>query len=177
MSSLIRPFQVECGIDDVTVETWKICIDLNNQKGKGPYFHNQFARGIRLVSCATIQGQVGTTDTWISQCGVIVALNNSRALVASPCPCSIITGPGKLYDHKEWYSPWGYDLLVKDGQAQNLVALTDSVTAIRANATLKDADDNDVLPEVGDIVCGVQKFAGAGTDAIVAFRCLQYVLI
>lgn len=166
------PFQVEAVISAAAATSFMIAIDLDNANGS--YKHSRRARGIRLFSCRSVQSQTDlTSDIWASGVGVIVAINGTRAVVAAPCACDLITAaPSRPAADSYTAMTFGYEMRVVDGALANYVGPTVEITDINTGVTLDDAAGNSITPAVGDVILSLASDSPDGTATTA--RCLQY---
>lgn len=159
-----------------------LAIDFDN--GKSRHRHASGGKGIRILCRTPIAGQSNKTDGWGCECGVVVAIDNQKTVIASPFPATIPclpfrdTGLQNLPIEYNLY-PVGCDATVRDGQLVGSSCAFTEYATFNSSAPVKNGWNDDVILTVNDVVMlvhGNMDLGAAPTGTFNSGLCCQYLI-
>jgi hypothetical protein len=134
-----------------------MAIDLDNNGGKGPYFHDKGAKTINLKWRHGFIRKSKAADEWALLGATVLAIDDKEAKLAVSGPCGFhprIGSSDLTCTILENFIPGGFDLSVVDGKMAKMAGGIDFMVLPNVNTftPIPDPSGNMVIPGVGDYV-------------------------
>jgi hypothetical protein len=134
-----------------------MAIDLDNNGGKGPYFHDKGSKTINLKWRHGFIRKSKAADEWAVLGATILSIDDKEAKLAVSGPCGFhptIGTTALTCTILENFSPGGFDLSVVNGKMARMAGGIDFMVIPNINTftPIPDPSGNMVIPGVGDYV-------------------------
>jgi hypothetical protein len=152
----------------IPASTYYVVVDLDNQAGAGPYKHTYTAgQWLYVVGIQGILLKSKPADEWDGRLGVILRIDGTDADIGWFAMGALHARDTSRFEStsvsESFTVPFSLEVVAGDLTDIVLGWIDYNIATINTGITLKDVRDNNVTPQVGDLIGYAVRNGGSGT--------------